>query len=221
MIVAFSAGKDSLCVLDLCMKRFKKVRAYFMYHVKDLDFQEVIIRNAERRYAKQGLKIDRVPHFALAGLLTDSSLIVPNNKVIRKMKITDIETMMRDRYGIDWLASGETKYDSIERRGMLGCLGPADVRLGQFDAKRRRYFPIADWNRATVFNYMKANNIPTPAFYKYMRSSFGRMRGDEMQAIYEHYPSDYKKIIKVFPLLEAVRQRDILYAKDSNSDITK
>jgi phosphoadenosine phosphosulfate reductase len=213
VIVAFSAGKDSLAVLDLCCKRFNTVHAYFMYHVQGLSFQETIIRGVEKRY---NIEVKRVPHFALATILNRSGMRLRQTN-IKELKITDIELAMRDHFGVEWIASGESKYDSLQRRGMLSVLGPSSVGLGVADQKRKRLYPIADWNRSVVFSYLRRNRIPTPAFYKHMKSSLGRFRADELQAVATHYPEDYAKIMKVFPFMEAVRLRGELYAEEVSS----
>jgi hypothetical protein len=50
-----------------------------------------------------------------------------------------------------------------------------------------------------------------------MKSSLGRFRADELQAVHDHYPADYAKIMKVFPFMEAVRVRGELYAEEVSS----
>jgi phosphoadenosine phosphosulfate reductase len=212
VIVAFSAGKDSLAVLDLCCKRFNTVRAYFMYHVEGLSFQEQIIQQVERRY-----KIDvlRVPHFALPTILNRSGMRLKRT-ALKELKITDVEMFARDYFGIEWIASGESKYDSLQRRGMLSVLGDSSIAQGAADKKRKRLYPICDWNRATVFAYLRRQHIPTPSFYRYMKSSLGRFRADELQAVHDHYPADYAKIMKVFPFMEAVRVRGEFYGSEES-----
>jgi phosphoadenosine phosphosulfate reductase len=208
IIVSFSAGKDSLAVLDLCSKRFKKVFSYFMYQVQDMSFQQRVIRWAEKRY---NIEIVQIPHFNLPRMLNRTGLHMRGNE-LTEVKATDCENLMRDHFGCEWLASGESKYDSLQRRGMLSVIGASSVALGVADEKRKRLYPICDWNRATVLVYLRRNKIPLPSIYSHMRSSFGRIRADELQVIHTHYPEDYAKLLKVFPFAEAVRVRGELYA---------
>ena len=207
IIVSFSTGKDSLAVLDLCVKRFKRVVGFYMYHVPDLSFEEDVIVWAEKRY---GIEITRIPHWDISRMLRNG-VLRRNLADVPVMRINETDDLMRDKFGIEYIASGETKGESIQRRGMLSALGPSTVREGVWDHKRRRYFPIADWNRATVFNYLKRNHIPIPAYYSKMRTSFGRMQAEELQSIHDQYPEDYEKILVIFPFAEAIRQRVQLY----------
>ena len=66
VIVGFSGGKDSVVTLDLCMKHFSRVEAYFLYYVPGLSFNERMLTWAEHHY---GLTIYRLPHFELAQFL--------------------------------------------------------------------------------------------------------------------------------------------------------
>jgi phosphoadenosine phosphosulfate reductase len=201
MIVAFSCGKDSLVALDICSKRFKKIAAYFMWYVEGLSFDNAVLRWAEQRY---GITIKRIPHWELASLLKHGAFTHATRNV-KNQKPKDVEDLMRAEFGIDWIASGESKYESIERRAMLGALG-TDLRCGVFDEKRKRYFPLADMPQSAVLNYMKRNGIPAPPIYKHLNRSFN-LRGADASVLKTHYPDDYERVIAVFPLLEAMRIR--------------
>lgn len=207
MIVAFSAGKDSLACLDLVAKRYTLAGVYFMYHVKGMSFQEDVIRWAEQRYK---IEVLRVPHFDLARIMNRGGLRKPG-AWLPETKIKDVEDGMRNQFSCDWIASGESKFESLQRRGMLSAMGDSSVSDGVFDAKRQRYYPISDWNRSVVFSYLKRNRIPVPAFYRYMDQSFGRLRADELAAVHDHYPEDYERILRVFPFADAVRLRSSIH----------
>ena len=63
VLVAFSGGKDSLCILDLCCKHFRRAVPYFLFWIKNLSFQEKTLRYCEGRY---NLQILRYPHAFLS-----------------------------------------------------------------------------------------------------------------------------------------------------------
>lgn len=201
ILVAFSAGKDSIVTLDLAVKRYKKVQCFFMYYVDHLSFNDEVIEWAEKRYK---LSIIRTPHFELASLLKRGDMSHSDHD-LKHRKPVDLYDLMRYETGIDWIATGEMKCESIERRAMIGALGPSSVRDGVCDPKRRIWFPLADWSKSASFNYMKRNRIPVPGIYKHLSRSFGYMRGSELSVIAREYPADYAKIRAVFPLAEVRR----------------
>lgn len=203
VIVGFSGGKDSIVVLDLCVKHFKKVEAYFLYIVKGLGFQERYLNYIERKYK---ILFHRLPHFVLSDIFKHSAYR-PNTNITTncsKIKITDIENEMRSRVNIDWFATGQKACDSIDRNAMIR-------RCNGIDHKARRIYPIAYFNNAAVFNYLKANKIPLPPDYGLFsgskNQSFGGLYGQDLKAIKDKYPEDYEKILEVFPFVEASVKR--------------
>ena len=57
VIVAFSGGKESVVTLDLCSRYFKNIKAFFMYIVPDLSFQERTLEWYEKRYQIEIMRI--------------------------------------------------------------------------------------------------------------------------------------------------------------------
>jgi phosphoadenosine phosphosulfate reductase len=199
VIVYFSSGKDSLVLLDLCHKKFKRVSVWFFYLIKDLEFQENYLRFIEKKY---GLEINRIPHWNLSRVLAKSVYRPVDNvsKTISRLSINDIDFYTRDISGFEWIASGEKAGDSIVRYAMLKkCKG--------IDEKRKRFFPLTIWNDAAIWRYIKTEHIPLPPDYRMFGRSFGRMWEDELSAIKKNYPNDYLKILEVFPYAESAIKR--------------
>ena len=200
VIVGFSGGKDSIVTLDLCLKHFKHVEAYFLYIVSDLEFQEVYLRYIEKRYT---IKIHRLPHWMLGRLFKDATYRPHNKKTVNCPVITinDIENELYKLSGIEWFASGQKACDSIERNAMLR-------RNNGIDEIRKRIYPVTFFTNKTIFSYLKMNNIPLPPDYRILGHSFGSLWGKDLKRIKETYPNDYKKILEVFPYVEAAIKRD-------------
>lgn len=203
--VGFSTGKDSIVALDLCRRHFKQVTAFFMYVVPGLSFQEAYLAQAERRY---GIKIVRLPHWSLSTAFqvnyyrpgSDLSAQTP------EVGIVDAEAMMRRDHGATWFAYGQKKNDSLERRGMISACGGVDV-------KSRRLYPVGDFSDKAIFAYMKHRRLPVPIDYQLFGHSFGILEPLELRQIRQHYPSDFAKIIAVFPEIEACIAREDFYGE--------
>lgn len=190
--VGFSGGKDSAVTLDLCFKYFKHVQPYFMYIVKDLEFQERTLRYYEKAY---DTKILRVPHFMLSEFLKYGSYCMPDDDV-PIVKTIDLYTYIRKQTGIYWLAGGERIADSMVRRAMI-------KHSGSIDRNRGRIYPIAYWKKAHVIDYVKRYKLPLSLESRVLGFSFRSLMPEEMLKIKNKFPKDFEKIKRVFPLIEA------------------
>lgn len=191
VLVSFSGGKDSVCVLDLCMKYFKRVEGFFMYQVKGLSFQEAIIRYYEDKY---GIPIYRIPHFMLSEWLR-YGLFRPYDWSVPVVSVKETYEYIRQKTDIYWIAAGERINDSLWRRGMIKSTGTIDI-------KRGRFFPIAEWTKDDVIAYIRQHKLRVGAESARLGFSFRSLMGKDMQAIKKHYPADYEKIKEWFPLVE-------------------
>ena len=197
IIVAFSGGKDSIAVLDVCVQHFRRVEAYFMYTVKGLGFQERYLQYIERRYS---ITIQRVPHVSLAQMIASGSFRPA--QACEQLSMTDVENAMRQQLGIDWIASGEKMSDSLQRRGMLNA-------IQGLSESRRRVYPLAGFSDRAVFSYLKMRQIPLPPDYRLFNDrSFGALYARELIIIRDNFPEDYELIKQSFPFVEAQVKRD-------------
>jgi len=201
VLVGLSGGKDSLVTLDLAVRSFgpDNVVAFSMYLVRGLRCFEGPIERAARIY---GVQVEYVPHWMLGTMLKDAVLMPHRGDAHtwRDTKLVDIEQLVRQRTGIDWIAYGHRAAESIERRGMLNrCQG--------FNADARRVYPVWRWRSADVFSYMSARGIPLPPTFGKDRLSGVDLRPETLLYIREHFPDDYRKILEVFPFAEAQLRR--------------
>lgn len=192
VLVSFSGGKDSVVVLDLCMKYFKEVKVFFLYQVPGLSFQESILRYYEDKY---NIKILRYPHFDLSVMLKYGSFRPPDYD-IPILKIKELYDYIRNQSGIFWLATGERCADSIYRNAFI-------KKNGTIDKKRGKFYPIAFWKKVEVERYIGVKNLYISPESKILGHSFRTLRGEQLIKIKNNFPEDYQKIKSFFPEVEA------------------
>lgn len=197
VIVSFSGGKDSLATLQICVEHFERVVPFFMYIVKGLEFQERFFRYVESRYE---LEILRVPDWRLGMMLRDGVFrhFTKQAASIRAVRIRDVEHAIRERTGIHWVASGETVYESLSRRGMIQSVDGICPRRGHI-------YPVGFWRPQDVMSYLSMRDITLPSDYRIIGAggSFGGLRMRQIAAIKREFPDDYDKIKRLFPLINA------------------
>lgn len=197
--VAYSDGKDSRVVMDLCMRSFKRVEAFYMFLVPGLECIEIPLAAAEKRW---GIKIRRYPHWVTARLIRDGTYCNPKwtRDDMPDFKLHDVYALaMHDcRAGI--IATGAKKADSAWRRRFMSVKWAELVQ------------PIAEWNKFDVLSYLKMRNIPVPLTHE------GNATGIDLSSqailwLYDTYLGDYQKIREFFPFVEAVVWRRKFYGK--------
>lgn len=190
VIVSFSGGKDSVVTLDLCSKYFKKVHAFFMYVVPDLSFQTEMIQWAENRY---GLKILQVPHFS-AYSMKRNGVWCRSNPHIQEKSIDDIYADVRNYFDCEWIAAGERICDSLWRRAQI-------KQSGSVNLKRRRFFPVADFTKADILNYIRINRLKFAPESEKLGGSF-QLMPQKVALLKLYYPDDYARIKAYFPFID-------------------
>jgi len=196
VLVAFTGGKDSSVVLDLSVKFYKKVKAFFMYLVKDLEFQEKYFDYIEKRY---NIEIIRVPHFTLSDFYRRGTFRSAdwNSQIV---SVKDIYNYVRNETGIYWIAGGERIYDSFVRRAMI-------KKSGTIDNARGRIFPIAYWKKSDIMRYIKMRRIKLTPEYKKLGYSFRSLEAQDLVIIKKYFAKDYEKIKQNFPLVDMELKR--------------
>ena len=202
VIVAFSGGKESIVVLDLCVKHFKRVVPFFMYYIPGLSFQEKQIRWYESKYDMQ---IERLPHFELSnhlryGTFRNQDVTVPI------IGMNDIYKWMRDKYGIRWIAAGERSGDSVIRGAMI-------KHTGSIDENRGRFYPVAWWTKQEILDYIKIKKLYRGIDSRTFGTSFDGISPRGFVFLKEHFPSDYERALKLFPLAEGAVMRFNAYGQ--------
>lgn len=199
VIVSFSGGKDSLAVLDMCKRTFDHVECFFMYLIPGLRCVEDQLERASRRW---GVKIRQYPHWLTFDLLRDGIYCFNHFTFdgFPRVKLRDIQLLAMKESGIPLLAMGAKQSDSQWRRRNLSQTKHHGI-----------LYPIVSWSKADVLGYCKANRIPIPT------TSEGNATGVDLSTpsvlwLHDNYPDDYRRLVEVFPLAEAIVWRRKFYA---------
>jgi 3'-phosphoadenosine 5'-phosphosulfate sulfotransferase (PAPS reductase)/FAD synthetase len=112
------------------------------------------------------------------------------------VKIKDVENYVRQKTGMEYVATGERANESVERNAQF-------KQHGGVDHKRKRFYPCCWWRAQDIFSYMTLHDIPIPPDYKInAKRSIGDLWVDNMVGIKERFPADFAKIREVFPLID-------------------
>ena len=188
--------------MDLCFKYFKHVVPFFMYICPGLEFQENMLRWYERQYDTE---IIRVPHMDTSEFFRYGTFRTPDFNV-PIISINDIYAYLREQTGIWWIAAGERIADSIIRRAMI-------KESSSIDVKRGRFYPISEWNKSKVMQYIKFRHLKLGNDSKQLHFSFKSLEGRELAFVKQYYPEDFKKLLKLYPFAEAAVLRYENYGK--------
>lgn len=202
VLVGFSGGKESVVVMDLCFRYFKKVQPFFMYICPNLSFQERTIAWYEKKYQTE---IIRIPHMDVSEYFHYGSFR-PGDESFPIVSINDIYHYLRLQSDIWWIAAGERINDSIVRRAMM-------KKSGTIDTQRGRIYPVALWRKKEVIDYIKFHNLYLGADSRKLGFSFKSLWGKELSMLKQHFPEDYEKVLRQYPFAEAGVRRYELYGK--------
>lgn len=183
-------------LLDLCVRHFQRVHAFFLYQVPGLSFQEATLRWYEERF---GLTIHRIPHPELAdwlrlGLFRHHDLSVP------PISFNELYHYVRVTTGAHWIAAGERIADSIWRRAMM-------KQSGSIDVKRGRFYPLAYFRKEDVVRYIAQRGLKVSPESRFLGHSFRSLAPEEMFLVRRHYPNDFARIKRWFPFVEAALRK--------------
>lgn len=203
ILVGYSGGKDSLIVLDMCSKIFKRVICFLMYLVPNISIINQQIKYAQDRY---GVEVIQYPHWLLSRFLKQGIYCNPSHEYdsLPDLKPNDIFAIAREDTGFWLIALGQKKSDTMWRRRNLSSETPGVIN------------PLKDWNKYEVLAYCKLHNIPLPD------AAAGNVSGIDLSErtllwLHDKYPDDFKKILKLFPFAEVPIMRRQYYGKELDS----
>lgn len=189
--MALSFGKDSLTTLDICVKIFPRVEAFYLTRVLGLRIVSNWCRWVRKKW---NVKVRIYPHYDLSRIYR-YAVLMPHWVELEDFPVfgmADVEKVFRDEAGVEWIAYGWRKSDSITRAVIL-------KRLRGIDFDHRRVFPIYNWRRPQVYEYLHQHGIPTPPTLGRKEQGGLDFHPEALKYLAENYPDDWLRWLECFP----------------------
>lgn len=193
-------GKDSIVLLDILTKYFKRVVPVYMYIVPNLDFANKYIAWSQRKY---GVKFIQTPHFAVYSYIRTGFMGMRQDEKQRVHTLSDIDKYVKEKTGIEWSCYGMKQNDSLNRRLMLRTYEKEGICL-----PTKKIYPLTHWTNKDCINYIKGHDLMQNelAMMGLKGQSTGMSVNNLAYLIFskERYPEDYRKICELYPLAESM-----------------
>lgn len=199
--LGFSTGKDSLaCALILKDLNIDFIPFYF-YHVPELDFVNESILMYEDLL---NIKIIQLPHPMLYDRIRHHDF--QNDKIANWLANIDFPKMtfqyLIDAY-LDSINDPNHYYDIVGMRAAESFNRREYFKKnGAINEKKKAIYPIFDWNKADVKNYIQLKKIPLTKDYAIWDRSWDGLKYQFVIGVKKHYPKDFEKIKEYFPLID-------------------
>lgn len=201
VLVAYSGGKDSLVVADLCVRTFKRVEGFLWYAAPGLSINERAVEDARKRF---GIAVRQYPspdciNALREGIWCDSPRARDGWP---EATIMDVYRLARIETGIHLVADGCRMEDSPRRRELI-----SKKRLPAWNLT-----PIGSWLTYEVKSYLALRKIPLPEQQgivggRKARSSGVSLDHESLLWLHDTYPADFQTLLRVFPYAEAAIKR--------------
>ena len=195
------SGKDSIVLLDLCYKKFKRVIVVFMYLVKDLEHVMRYYNYAKAKYPN--IEFVQVPHYALFNYIKTGYMGIKQNTKQRQWTLADITEKLREKIGVEWACYGFKQSDSLNRRLMLRSYTDGKEAINW---KTKKFYPLSTYKNKEIMDFILDHRLKNPEVCGTNKQSSGVDIEDVEYQKYlkELFPEDLEKIYKVFPMARIV-----------------
>ena len=195
------SGKDSIVLLDLCYKKFKRVIVVFMYLVKDLEHIMRYYNYAKAKYPN--IEFVQVPHYALFNYIKTGYMGIKQNTKQRQWTLSDITDKLREKLGVEWACYGFKQSDSLNRRLMLRSYTDGKEAINW---KTKKFYPLSTYRNKEIMDFILDHRLKNPEVCGTNKQSSGVDIEDVEYQKYlkELFPEDLEKIYKVFPMARIV-----------------
>jgi phosphoadenosine phosphosulfate reductase len=199
VVVAFSGGKDSLALLDLCVKAFARVHVVHLYFVPGMSWTRQQLALVRERYGIEPL-LYPAPDLVWAlkrGVYCD---VWRMDDIQDSIGYMDIFALAAQDLGCQIVMTGRKRIDGMRTEAHLKRTEGIIVQ------------PLFDWRTEDVLAYLAVNKIPLPRSDGRRSSSFD-MTVPNLLWLYDHARDDFELIAKLLPYIRAVPKRREFYGE--------
>ena len=200
-LVAYSGGKDSRAVTDLCCRSFKRVVLFHLYFVPGMACVEEYMDYARKQW---GVEVLYYPARGFikclrSGIYCDEPDRYSN---LPELKLHDLYTWVMRDTGIPIIANGARNSDGFWRKRFFYATATWSEML----------YPLKDWLLRDVIAYLRLRKIPIPAQNRIDSGNID-LGTDSLLWLHDNHPEDFKKLLAWFPYAEAVVWRRTFYGE--------
>ncbi|MBF0651258.1 phosphoadenosine phosphosulfate reductase [Dysgonomonas sp. GY75] len=194
-----ASGKDSIALLDLLHPHFNEIVCVYMFIIKDLEHINRYIAYAQNKYPKA--RYIQIPHYCVYSYIKIGFMGCPQNPKQKKYTLSELNDIIRERTGIEWTCLGFKQSDSMNRRLML-----RGYRNEAICDKSKKLYPLSSYKNADILAYIQEKGLIKPERYGKRGQSSGTdiMDIDYLLYLKANYPSDLRKVLRQYPLVERI-----------------
>lgn len=224
-IIAFSTGKDSIASWLQMRKYFKRIIPFYNYYIPNMAFIEDSLKYYEDFF---GCHIYRLPHPSLLRWLTSAVFQPPYRLPVIAEKVaidldsyTDVTIGEIIRLGLDlpeyvYKGVGVRMADSPLRRIAI-------KQYGAINHNKKQFYPVYDWRKEDIINTLDESGVKLPVDYRVFGRTFDGLDYRFLKPLKEHFPDDYKLLLRYFPFaeLEVARRDGFDTLRKSREELTE
>jgi 3'-phosphoadenosine 5'-phosphosulfate sulfotransferase (PAPS reductase)/FAD synthetase len=201
VVCGFSTGKDSVCCAAILRDLDVEYIPIYYYLLPNLEFVQRSIDMYERFF---DIKIVQLPHPTFYAHIVNQDFQrrdMANWICDQKFYKIDFDEQINNY--LEYIGDDTTRWNIVGVRAAESFQRRMTMRNSNgIDEDANKIFPIYNWKVADVKEYLDKRNIPLTEDYKLWNRSYEGLSYRFVCGIKRFYPSDYKKLLEVFPLLD-------------------
>ena len=214
--IGISRGKDSLCAWLNLRRYFSRIIPFHCASIPNMKFVTKTLDYYEYEFQTHILRLmgEDLPMALSRHIYQDDILecdYIDENLDCDDYSKLDILDYLRYKYNLPkaWCAFGISANDSIDR--LIYCR-----KTGGKSEDHRTFYPCWNWPKAELLRAIRESGLKLSSEYKYVKRSMGGVPSATYnKVLMEHYPEDWKTLLKWYPLAEVKNYREAMLDREA------